>query len=207
MSIRRVKLEVRIAAWRDDAASGRKALPADHVESLIAAYDDPVYERSIRDAINPNMWLHHLGNADFQLSMGKLDEAEHHLETLENGYQFVLERLRSREAARLMRAEAAVAEKERATSEQNRKNASVSKRKPWAEVLADSIDSWEEIPAGREKPLEIDTAAIALGFYRDGEKVCCVDMGRETTRADVGTLKKRSFLQGYLNKKREASSA
>lgn len=65
------------------------------------------------------------------------------------------------------------------------------KRRHWAELLADQISAWDEIPESL-CPLEIDTLQADLLIYRDGDKVVCAVDGSESH------LARSSFEKRYL---------
>ncbi len=74
------------------------------------------------------------------------------------------------------------------------------KRRKWADLLAEQIDSWEDIPEDCEDPLEIWTGDGEYRIFRDGGKVVCIHNHKKGS--DEKELKKRSFIRGYLNRSR-----
>ena len=73
--------------------------------------------------------------------------------------------------------------------EHNVKNAKQPKRRWWADILAERVSSWDEIPDSRN-PLEIETLEADLIFYRDGKHVICAINGKEKKLAR-STFEKR----------------
>jgi len=74
------------------------------------------------------------------------------------------------------------------------------KRRKWADLLVEQIDSWEDIPEDREDPLQIWTENGEYRIFRDGGKVVCIH--NHETGSNEKALKKRSFIRGYLNRDR-----
>lgn len=73
--------------------------------------------------------------------------------------------------------------------ESNRRKGKQSKRRKWAEELADLITSWDEIPDSHD-PLVVDALEADRKIFRDGENVVCVVDGKETKLARI-TFEKR----------------
>lgn len=82
------------------------------------------------------------------------------------------------------------------TRESNRRKGEQSKRRPWAEILAEQITSWEDIPTDRDDALEIWGAHGEYRIFREGDKVICyhTDEKGSTERS----LKRSSFEKRYL---------
>lgn len=99
------------------------------------------------------------------------------------------------EARRLLLLPYAVAGKKEI--ERNRKKGGVSKRRGWADLLAEheQINAWNDIPDDLDEPLVIDTLEADLRLYRDGDRVICFN---DYTRKE-SSLKRSTFEKRYLN--------
>ena len=69
------------------------------------------------------------------------------------------------------------------------------KRRKWADLLVEQIDSWEDIPESTS-PLEIDELDYNWKIFRDGDVVVCNIEDKKGTRTK--TLKRSSFEKRYL---------
>lgn len=85
-----------------------------------------------------------------------------------------------------------------AQSRQGKKITLKDKRKPWAIALDAQITSWKDIPEDPDDPLIIWSGEGEYRIHRDGDKVVCVHHHKKGMT--VKTLKKRSFIRGYLKK-------
>jgi hypothetical protein len=90
----------------------------------------------------------------------------------------------------------------RAFAEQRRNAGKAPKRRKWADLLAEHISCWDDIPESFA-PLEIYDGNVPLQFYQDRDDkdrqvVRCVDA--DFPDKEVGALRRSSFERRYLKK-------
>ncbi|TIW37139.1 MAG: hypothetical protein E5V62_03030 [Mesorhizobium sp.] len=205
------RLIAEIELWQARAA-GQLYSPQDMadipllIEAVKSWPDAALLENLIRDATDARMIA---SRAHQALRSVNREWAREMVERLDGEHAYVkqlLHNMRVRRAIELDRE--GRQERDRLTSEikgfvEQRRNAGkAKKRRKWAELLAEKITNWDEIPESFN-PVEIyDRDNNPLHFFRDRDDknrdvVRCIDGDSDK---EIGTLVKSSFEKRYLKK-------